>query len=206
MNPAIHHPMWYHYHGLISKEELDQAINDDKQVSSRHASQIPAGNIYIACIDERWEIRCQSEAHRTRLAEITVRLFDDLLKQTIVGRIGVNNDFTLHVKDERFRNFFSQQIATQEFGMNLAGVDIGGGCYLSVPIDGGLRRIEAQTTRGKPTQLRIAINSDRNCNSDRALFDLKPFFDEYYNQDYNESVAIRDALKIRVNEQLAHLK
>src|SRR5262245_51485447 len=90
MNPAIHHPAWYHVMSIITKSELEKSFNQPV-VASPPAAQFVSDGFSIMCIPDRWQVLIEL-ADATRIVEIAKLMFATL-DHTPVNAYGINHDF-----------------------------------------------------------------------------------------------------------------
>lgn len=92
MNPAIHHPSWYRYNGLISPdEELTALANEaDPMFLLPNMAQFSIAFFTVQCQQNRWEIKTTIDDQFDRIGTFAARLFDVLLPHTPVARFGIN--------------------------------------------------------------------------------------------------------------------
>lgn len=90
MNPAIHHPAWYHLMSIISQAEFDESLHKQVIVSPPTA-QFTSKGFSVACLPDRWQVSCE-EADAERIVALAKATFDKLY-HTPVTAYGVNHDF-----------------------------------------------------------------------------------------------------------------
>jgi hypothetical protein len=91
MNPAIHHPAWYKWEGILTPEEYDDAQKRDL-VCSQPFSQFLGFGVSVTCSSDRWQILTSDPSKFGRILEIACRTFE-ILTHTPVGAFGINLQF-----------------------------------------------------------------------------------------------------------------
>lgn len=92
MNPAIHHPFWYKFIGVLTEPETKLASADPTLQVTPVYSQFSVGPITMTCLQQRWAAQTGDEAQFPRVVEIAKKAMDTL-EHTPVTAIGINLDF-----------------------------------------------------------------------------------------------------------------
>jgi hypothetical protein len=90
MNPAIHHPAWYHSVSIITQEEFDASLLKPVLVNQQIA-QFAIDGFSVLCFPDRWQASCDAE-DGSRIIEVTKATFEKLY-HTPISAYGVNHDF-----------------------------------------------------------------------------------------------------------------
>ncbi|ADI15578.1 hypothetical protein [Truepera radiovictrix] len=106
MNPTIHHPTWYQLIGLLSWEDTAFATAGRHLLVTPSVSTFRVPAFALRCKRERWEIRTVSREARTRILNVALKTFDDLLPQTPVTGFHFTFRFSIEVPHERAADFF----------------------------------------------------------------------------------------------------
>src|SRR5713101_5350541 len=90
MNPAIHHPAWYHAMSIISESEFKESLRKPV-VASPPIAQFESDGFSVVCLPDRWQVSCDAAdgGHILALAKATF----DKLYHTPISAYGVNHDF-----------------------------------------------------------------------------------------------------------------
>src|SRR4029077_17732685 len=89
MNPAIHHPTWYHYLKLLDENERDFALAAPSMVSTPQINQFVAPAFTIICLPERWEIQTVKHEFVDRILLVASKVFQTL-DHTPINAYGFN--------------------------------------------------------------------------------------------------------------------
>ena len=90
MNPAIHHPAWYHATSIITQSELDESLQKPV-VATPQVAQFATNGFSVVCLPDRWQVSCDT-ADGTRIVALAKATFNKL-EHTPVNAYGVNHDF-----------------------------------------------------------------------------------------------------------------
>jgi hypothetical protein len=90
MNPAIHHPAWYHAMSIITQPEFEESLRKPVIVSSQVA-QFASDSFSLFCLPDRWQASCDA-TDGARIVALAKATFDKLY-HTPVSAYGVNHDF-----------------------------------------------------------------------------------------------------------------
>lgn len=96
MNPAIHHPAWYHAMSIITQSEFEESLRKPI-VASPPVAQFASNGFSVLCLPDRWQISCDA-ADGARIVALAKATFDKL-EHTPVIAYGVNHDF--HVETSK---------------------------------------------------------------------------------------------------------
>jgi hypothetical protein len=90
MNPAIHHPAWYHAMSIISDSEFEESKRKPI-VTTPPLAQFESSGFSVVCLPDRWQASCQTP-DATRIVALAQATFGKLY-HTPVKAYGVNHDF-----------------------------------------------------------------------------------------------------------------
>lgn len=90
MNPAIHHPAWYHIMSIITEPEYKKSLSHPVVVSPPVAQFVSDG-FSIVCLPDRWQVLSDTP-DATRIVALAKKTFD-ILDHTPVTAYGINHDF-----------------------------------------------------------------------------------------------------------------
>lgn len=173
MNPAIHHPAWYHSVSIITQPEFDASLRKQVLVNQQIA-QFAIDGFSVLCLPDRWQISCDA-TDTSRIIEVAKATFDKLY-HTPVSAYGVNHDFhvetTVQIRPtlaavirKTGLPFPSNEVATATITYTAEG----SGCTFKTTI--------APSPRG-PNFLHIQNNAHFTIQATSQNFDLGPLLDE----------------------------
>lgn len=118
MNPRIHHPFWYRYVDLLSKEEAEEATENPETFCVPLLAQLQTQSLKIVCQEDRWEVQAAKPDLLQRLQDMTAKVFDDLLYHTPVKRFGFNFDYQRQTKHDNVPGFLADCLGKTPMGLN----------------------------------------------------------------------------------------
>jgi hypothetical protein len=186
MNPAIHHPSWYHSMKLLNDKERDSAVAGPL-VIMQQVSQFVAPDFGIVCVPNRWEIQTQKVASMDRILDVASRVFE-ILDHTPVSAFGFNFHFHRETAVERIGDRLAATIKRLPLGFQL--------------FDNAEGQLVITSTR--PNQKKVVTVAQSVLGTNRAFigfnfhyeialtnppshFNLTSLFIEYFRPDYDES-------------------
>jgi hypothetical protein len=110
MNPTVHHPTWYQLIGLLSWEDTAFATVGRHLLVTPSLSTFRVPAFALRCKRERWEIRTSSREARTRILNVALKTFDDLLPQTPITGFHFTFTFSVEVPYERAADFLGSAL------------------------------------------------------------------------------------------------
>jgi hypothetical protein len=90
MNPAIHHPAWYHIMAIITEPEYKKSLSG-QIIANPTAAQFVSEGFSILCLPDRWQVLSEA-TDATRIVEIAKVTFKTL-DHTPVSAYGINHHF-----------------------------------------------------------------------------------------------------------------
>jgi hypothetical protein len=170
MNPRIHHPHWYRQVGLISQQELEEALHAIDTIATPPLSQFRISSFLIQCQEQRWEIQSSSLEHIDRLTELASHVFDDLLKHTPVSRFGFNYMIWKTVECENVSKRLADILPPASLGLDRTALLAE--MKWTIPLNSHQKNI---VLRGgeTPSQVFISINDDFKPPEEAGFFDMK---------------------------------
>jgi hypothetical protein len=198
MNPAIHHPLWYRHHDLLSEPEASTALVS--LITFPALARFTFGSCQVFCRQDQWEIRTTDSDLRPRILDIAARLFDNLLPQTPMASFAFNNE--------------SYHAITIEAPSALAWILLKGGLPAPPQLESVTFSLEARGPNGSRTSFRIepsvrsaeevyvAVESKHSIQRGGGIdvFSLRPLLDRFYDADLKEAQSYATALVQVLNE------
>jgi hypothetical protein len=120
MNPRIHSPAWYHYNKMISQEEMEQAVKSPKTMALLPISHVDLTNFAITCHEDKWIIETATLQMFGRLKEITISVFDELLKHTPTSAMGFNFRYHRTTDNENVGERLAVMLSEAGFGIAIS--------------------------------------------------------------------------------------
>lgn len=183
MNPAIHHPAWYHQIQLLGESESQ---NPSEVIVTPVLAQFAVTDLAISCTTDRWIIKTERSESVEKLLSFTCTVFD-VLNQTPISAFGFNFDYHRHTSLATVGVFLAERVATANLGLK----DDAESADIRVRHKQGGRRITVtvQPSKSGPQFIFIGTNyhyeiADLNLPSH---FDLSPPLREHYSADRSES-------------------
>ena len=112
-NPSIFVPVWFGWHGLISKRMVDTA---DTKIVHPQISEFNADWLHMQVFPERFQIRT-TLAPYVRVQDLTVRVFREHLPRTRLKNMGINREVHFLVESVEDRDRLGRLLApTDQWG------------------------------------------------------------------------------------------
>jgi hypothetical protein len=193
MNPAIHHPSWYHSMNLLSEQERDSAVSG-ALVMMPQVSQFVSPDFGIACLPERWEIQTPKFATMDRILATASRVFE-ILDHTPVKSFGFNFHFHREVSIERVGDRLGAAIKQLPLGLQVLGTADGQLVLTSMP-QGQKKMITIAQSQLGLNRVFVGLNFhyDIVLTDPSAHFDLSPLLAEHFRPDYTEGERLTQAV------------
>ena len=194
MNPAIHHPVWYQYLGLLDQRERDAAVGGPLVVMQQ-VSQFKAPAFTILCTPDRWEIQAFYREFMDRILVIASKVFD-VLTHTPVSSYGFNFHVHKEVNVENPGRSLGNVVRRLPFGLNLSDNMEGELSAVAVSPYHRLTISVANSPLGQSLAwIRFNAHYDVAVRAEPTHFDLASLLTEHFWPDferaqrYNQSVA-----------------
>jgi hypothetical protein len=133
MNPRVHTPGWYRLVNLIDDSEMTDATSSDV-VTLLPISKWQLKDFSVICQSDRWEVQTTSAACLSRLRQMAVTVFDELLKHTPVNALGLNFNHERTIDRSHVGRCLAASLARSELGLRIDGA-ISGEMMLRRSID-----------------------------------------------------------------------
>src|SRR2546425_6009917 len=191
MNPAIHHPAWYHAMSIITQSEFEESLRKPVVVMPQVAQFTSAG-FSVICLPNRWQVSCDT-ADGVRIVALAKATFDKLY-HTPVTAYGVNHDF--HVETAKQIPSTLATIVRQTglpFPPNE--VETAAITYIAEVSGCTFKTVISASPRG-PNFLHIQNNAHFLLIPQDVInpFDLGPLLDEAFRRNENRSQAMLSSL------------
>jgi hypothetical protein len=100
-NPKIFQPSWFDHHGLIRREEAEEAEN---LVSVPQLTTFTAAWLTLQVTNERFQASTVDPAHYEALRDLVLGSFA-LLEHTPLHQMGINKDMHFRLREDRYVQF-----------------------------------------------------------------------------------------------------
>jgi hypothetical protein len=185
MNPAIHHPLWYRFHDMISDAERDEALATPL-ISTQSFSAFSFGQFGIECDQQHWSLRTSSPSGRQRVLEIAARAFDQFLNDTPVSLITLNNDLHLQTALQDVRPAIVSLFVHRLSG--LQGVEAANLRLLVRGPDGGDVNVLVEPSVRSMSELFVGVASSHSTPTEYGHFVLRTLLERFYEPDHQAAV------------------
>lgn len=179
MNPAIHHPKWYEWVGLIPKEEAEEALRKNP-ITTRLTSQFTSSKRTVTCQEGRWEVWSDGDGSGERCLELAAKVFERL-NDTPVTAVGFNIQRHLetavaNVKEALARTYKEAGIPLLEGELSSAKCSL----KIEVPTDKRTTRLTIEPSIRADHVVYVHSNSEYIIDEEDGHFDLKKYLDAEY--------------------------
>jgi hypothetical protein len=176
--------LWYQTIGAISEDEAKQAMESPNLVCVQPFAGFHAGDLRIACQENRWEISTTNAASRSRLFDIARIVFEKLY-ETPINVFGMNTRFDLETVIPDVAPCLVGLFTGLGIGLPMAS---GKSSQLELTYeDDHVTRISVQPSTLAPDLIHVRYNSEyvtKNLVPEPGYFDFgklleKPFIEHY---------------------------
>jgi len=183
MNPAIHHPAWYHAMSIITQSEFEESLRKPVVVTSQVAQFVSEG-FSLVCLPDRWQVSFDA-ADGERVVAFAKATFDKLY-HTPVSAYGVNHDF--HVEtDKQIPSTLATIVRKTGLPFPLNEVGTAAITYKAEVGDCTFTTVISASPRG-PNFLQIQNNAHFIVPQEATgVFDLGPLLDEAFRKNEDRS-------------------
>jgi hypothetical protein len=99
MNPAIHHPVWYHAtNKLVDETEFAAAMDGGVVICTPEVSRFSFNEVAVLCVSNSWRVTTLGDPERAVI--LASRLFE-ALQHAPISRYGVNFDVRMDAAEGR---------------------------------------------------------------------------------------------------------
>lgn len=183
MNPAIHHPTWYKYLGLLDEQECNSALAATIVVVSP-VSQFTAPPFQVVCQPERWEIQTTQSKYMERILVTASKVFE-VLTHTPVSAYGFNFHFHKEARTANVGQALGSAVSGLPLGLVLSEDEAGEMSVISTNKDGHTTITVAQSALG-PNRVLVRFNAHYNIALalNPVHFELTPLLREHFFPDH----------------------
>jgi hypothetical protein len=188
MNPAIHHPKWYEYIGVMDKAEVTAAVADPGLMVTPVFTVMRFPGFAIICQQNRWEVQAMSRDLSERLFAIAAGVFE-ALEHTPVTTFGFNTNQHRRTSSADVPRKLADAVMSADLGFDLAErVSAEIVVRSGTPERHSLVRIQP-STQG-PDHVFVGVNFEYLVPVQQSIhFELTPLLQQHYRADQDEALA-----------------
>jgi hypothetical protein len=156
MNPALHHPIWYHHIGAIDQRELDQALSAEF-IFMPQVAQFKTDKFQVVCDQHRWQASATHLADAARLIDLIEAAFDKKLTETPIRAYGLNYHFHAKTNCPNVAGALAGMLARAPLGFEPS-EGASGTLSFTRPFDGGQLRCSVEGSSRGVEMVYVGIN------------------------------------------------
>lgn len=157
MNPALHHPSWYKYIGILDDEAESSALSNEF-VFLPQLGQFRTKEFQLFCDTQRWQVVVPSSDQFDRAIEIAKVTFDDRLVETPIRAYGLNFNHHLATKCSDVGAAIAQLLCGLPFGFRQQDGTTGKLSFTQ-PVADGIVRCDVEPSARHKTMVYVAFNA-----------------------------------------------
>lgn len=186
MNPRIHHPAWYELTGMLSAEQVNEAITSNDFLVSQPISQFRTPTFGIVCQEGRWEIQTSMDEVRSQMLDIASTVFDKYLSHTPISAFGFNFNFVHDTAQADIAEYLGNLMNDQFFHLEDEGKK---SAQLTYAVATGLsrRQVQVQPVQDDAGAVAVANNFEYQIN-EQGFFTIGEKMAGQFWDDYTKAV------------------